>query len=249
MRIQRWIKATLQNTEPWCSPNGIDRGERWFDVIARELRDSTIGIICLTKANRQRPWILWEAGAIAASTETPLLCTVLIDLDPRDIAQPLGSFNHTNISGNTEAQKSDLFKLVCTLNSKLKEPLRDEPLQDSFEAHLPLLLKDIESMKAELYEDEKVDDALTSTGRSDKEVLDEILETVRRVEKQNKVSGRGGQPIGPKGIRAHIDPQNDLFDEFTTVLSPTVAQDMATLEAEMAAITNRIRKGEAPTDQ
>ena len=40
-------------------------GARWNDQVAVELERTNFGIICLTKANQERPWVLFEAGALA----------------------------------------------------------------------------------------------------------------------------------------------------------------------------------------
>jgi hypothetical protein len=56
--LKGWIKAVLQATEPWISANDIDGGSVWFSKITEQLKDSQVGIICLTPENLNEPWIL-----------------------------------------------------------------------------------------------------------------------------------------------------------------------------------------------
>jgi tetratricopeptide (TPR) repeat protein len=43
---------------------GIKPGEEWFRWIVERVRESDIAVILLTPASTQKPWVLWEAGAV-----------------------------------------------------------------------------------------------------------------------------------------------------------------------------------------
>jgi hypothetical protein len=53
---------------------GIKPGEEWFRWIVERVRSADIAVILLTPASTQKPWVLWEAGAVygagIASAET-----------------------------------------------------------------------------------------------------------------------------------------------------------------------------------
>ncbi len=53
---------------------GIKPGEEWFRWIVERVRTADIAVILLTPASTQKPWVLWEAGAVygagIASAET-----------------------------------------------------------------------------------------------------------------------------------------------------------------------------------
>jgi len=43
---------------------GIKPGEEWFRWIVERVRSADIAVILLTPASTQKPWVLWEAGAV-----------------------------------------------------------------------------------------------------------------------------------------------------------------------------------------
>src|ERR1043165_153842 len=87
--LRDWIKCVLQATRPWISTRDIDRGSLWFSEINDQLKDTSVGIICLTQENKNRPWILFEAGALAKGLSSNRVCTLLIDLKSADLEDPL----------------------------------------------------------------------------------------------------------------------------------------------------------------
>ena len=46
---------------------GIPPGQNWITWITEQVRNSTVALVLLTPASIQRPWVLWEAGAVAGS--------------------------------------------------------------------------------------------------------------------------------------------------------------------------------------
>ncbi|MDD0973841.1 hypothetical protein [Pseudomonas fontis] len=131
--LSDWIKCVLQASEPWISTRHIDRGSLWFTEINEKLRDISVGIVCLTQENKDKPWILFESGALAKGLSTNRVCTFLVDLQPHDLTDPLAQFNHT-VPG-----KSGVWELVRTLNSCLVEKSLDERvLEKAFEVYWPI---------------------------------------------------------------------------------------------------------------
>jgi len=63
--LDDWIQCVIQAVNPWMSSKDIDRGALWFTEITDQLANTSIGIVCLTKENRNKPWILFESGALA----------------------------------------------------------------------------------------------------------------------------------------------------------------------------------------
>nr|SPS05746.1 putative toll-Interleukin receptor [Candidatus Nitrotoga fabula] len=111
--ISDWLCCVIQAAKPWISTRDLDRGSFWFGEINNQLKDTSVGIICLTQENKNRPWILFEAGALAKGLSTSRVCTFLIDLEPRDIEDPLAQFNHTF------PNQESVLALVRTLNDAL----------------------------------------------------------------------------------------------------------------------------------
>src|SRR5689334_7727654 len=103
--LREWLPLVLQGVELWLSRNDLDKGARWSLEIAKELEGTKVGIICLTTENKEKPWILFEAGAISKTMETAFVCPYLLDIQPSDVQPPLGQFQATR------AQKEDTRKL------------------------------------------------------------------------------------------------------------------------------------------
>jgi len=93
--LRKWLPGVLQFVKPYFTPNDIDKGTRWSSEIAGELENSDVGIICLTKDNIERPWILFEAGALSKKINKSNVCTLLFNLEPTDLSGPLASFQST----------------------------------------------------------------------------------------------------------------------------------------------------------
>ena len=62
--LDEWINCVIQAVDPYLSLN-IDKGDVWLSSINDSLADTSVGIICLTKENLNKPWVLFEAGALA----------------------------------------------------------------------------------------------------------------------------------------------------------------------------------------
>ena len=128
--LDEWLQCVIQAVEPWMSSKDIDRGTLWFSEISDQLQNTSIGIICLTKDNLEKPWILFEAGALAKGLKNTRVCTFLIDLEPNDVGTPLSQFNHTL------PNKAGLWALVRTLNNALQDKgLKEKTLEQVFETY------------------------------------------------------------------------------------------------------------------
>lgn len=166
--LSDWIKCVIQATRPWISTRDIDRGALWFSEIGDALKDTTVGIVCLTQENKNKPWILFETGALAKGLSSSRVCTFLIDLTPSDLEDPLAQFNHTL------PNKDGMWQLVRTLNSGLGDGGLDERILEQvfgtywaqFEERFAQLLKSVPS-------------AGKPEKRSDDSLLAEILDNTR----------------------------------------------------------------------
>lgn len=54
--LRDWLPSVIQSLTPYVSSEDIDKGARWSTDIAKELEDSTFGILCVTKDNLEAPW-------------------------------------------------------------------------------------------------------------------------------------------------------------------------------------------------
>ena len=51
LALRDWLPSVIQSITPYVSSEDIDKGARWSTDIAKELEDSTFGILCVTKDN------------------------------------------------------------------------------------------------------------------------------------------------------------------------------------------------------
>lgn len=202
--INTWVKCVLQATDPWISTRNIDRGSIWFSEINERLKDVTVGIVCLTQENKNKPWILFEAGALAKGLFSSRVCTVLVDLVPSDLTDPLAQFNHTR------PDREGMYDLLCTLNSCLAEnALPLHVLEKAFGVYWPIFEKDFKHAVDSTPPEEVL------APRAAEDVLSEILENTRtlgrRVARLESVSS----PVvgSTKALESALRKQGSLAGE------------------------------------
>jgi hypothetical protein len=166
--VRLWLPGVLQFVKPYFTPNDIEKGTRWSTEIAIELESSNAGIICLTKDNVNKPWILFEAGALSKNFGKANVCTILFNLDNADLTGPLTSFQATKFD------KTDFRKLLTTINNTSSDSkLESAVLNDVFEMWWPKLeLKVKEILKTHVV-------STADNLRSEREILEEVLELTR----------------------------------------------------------------------
>jgi hypothetical protein len=113
--LRAWLPRVINAAEPWLSATDAQKGSRWAWELAAALKDSAVGVICVTTENLREPWILFEAGAISKSVEDTLVCPYLLDVDPPALPAPLGQFL------TTRANKQDTRALVAAINTRLAD--------------------------------------------------------------------------------------------------------------------------------
>ena len=174
--LRDWIKIVVQATEPFISTRDIDRGAIWFASISGELKETSIGIVCLTNENKNEPWILFEAGALAEGLSSARVCTLLIDLQPTDVQDPLAQFNHTL------PQRESMWELIKTINNRLPEnKLGDALLKIVFENNFPIFESQFNVVLA------KRSGSSKPKVREDRDLLVEILETTRAIHSRMRI--------------------------------------------------------------
>ena len=171
--LDNWIQCVIQAVNPWMSSKDIDRGALWFTEITDQLANTSIGVVCLTKENKNKPWILFEAGALAKGLTSNRVCTFLIDLLATDLENPLAQFNHTF------PNKESVWELVRTINLSLKEDaLKESVLAKVFETYWPQFEKEFKEIISSTPETEVI------VKRKDNDIMLDVLTTVRMLDKR-----------------------------------------------------------------
>ncbi len=209
--ITNWLKCVIQASDPWISTRDIDRGALWFSEINNNLKDVSIGIVCLTQENKNKPWILFETGALAKGLTTNRVCTFLIDLNPEDLQDPLSQFNHT------VPTKESIWELVKTINRCLDDnSLNRDTLQQVFDTYWPQFENDFAAL---LKDCPQIENENTEP-RTEHELLAEILTNTRRLSKRmNKIelSTKNNEKQFPA---TSINPTNAALEMLTLGLYP-----------------------------
>lgn len=167
-----WLPSVIQSLVPYVSSEDIDKGARWSTDIAKELEDSTFGILCVTKDNVNAPWLTFEAGALSKTMDKAFVCPFLFDIKRSEVDGPILQFQSTIL------EKDDIQKLVRTLNKACaNDCLPDERLDKAFEVWYPTLESELEKVKAVGESSAKEYDG--SDGKKKAQILEEILELTR----------------------------------------------------------------------
>lgn len=168
--LYSWLPSVLQFAEPYFSPEDIEKGKKWSSDVSSALSDTDFGIICLTKDNIDKPWILFEAGALSKNISKANVCTLLVDLQPADVSGPLAQFQHTTVS------ETDIKKMMSAINtSNAGRLLGVETFNSVFTKWWPELLDRVNEINSEVIVDKE-------DSRSDRSILEEVLITVRRID-------------------------------------------------------------------
>jgi hypothetical protein len=168
LALSDWLPKVIQAVKPFVSSEDIAKGARWSLVLAKELQASSFGIICITKENSESAWINFEAGALSREIETSLVTPFLFNLREAEIQGPLKQFQVvTN-------EKSEILKLVTSINNKLGENLLEEAnLKAAFEMWWSELNKKLDGIQQE------VGKTPARQTRTTPEMVEELLELAR----------------------------------------------------------------------
>jgi hypothetical protein len=172
MLLRDELPVVINAVKPFVSSEDIAKGSPWFQNVAGELENSAFGVVCLTEANLNNKWILFEAGALAGKLSKKRVAPLLLDLSPEEVEPPLGQLQLTSL-GN----KEDFFKLLLVINNELGEhALQESTLKRSFEIWWEHFNKKVqESLRALPKTTSK------TVERSDSEILREILSLTRSI--------------------------------------------------------------------
>lgn len=173
--LKDWIPDVLQGVETWISTDDIEKGSLWFGDISKQLADTGIGILCLTRENISAPWVLFEAGALSKGLSANRVCPLLVNLNHSDLKPPLSQFN------GTLPKKDDMLRLIQTINAQGREKaLSPERVQKSFDQWW----REFESKFSKVLAGYKP--AKEVHRRPAEEMIEEILEIARSLQKASQ---------------------------------------------------------------
>ena len=126
--LHDWLRNVLPFVDPWMSSEDIPKGSRWAAEIGESLEECDYCIVCLTREAARQPWVNFEAGAISRAVEHSHVSPLLLDVTPRDLGDlPLTMFQCTTFN------KSDVHKLLQSINCAHDSPVEESKLESDFE--------------------------------------------------------------------------------------------------------------------
>ncbi len=230
--LHDWLPKVMQNLKCFVSSQDIEAGAAWMRTLFTQLEQCNVGLICLTQASIKKPWILFEAGAVAKKFEESRVCPLLIDLQQSDVRDPLAAFICK------KATNADMLAVVEMINrSRGENALSKEDLEDSFSNRWPAFEKRFTEIMKERDEDSSDSPAAKATDP----LLEELLTLTRQIATQV------AKPA--TGERARTDAR------FTAQHNPAVNEMINLLRAEVrkrrpliAGWFNTITRGEIDGD-
>lgn len=228
--LRTWLPSVLQHVEPYFSPDDIEKGTKWDKEISQKLEETQVGIICLTRENIERPWILFEAGALSKNIEQSNVCPILLDLGKTDITGPLTRFQAT------ELNQKDFKRLVRTINKASKDsPLDPGILDNVFDKWWPDLSRRVEEIRSRSSKD------LTDGGpfRNDRELLEEVLELVR-AGNMSRINDFRQNEQGAESLRQIVQTLHRLWSLFEGVHEEEIRGDFNSLKEPIRVLAGMV---------
>src|SRR5262245_9994517 len=173
--IRWWLPNVLQSANPYFSPADIDKGARWSDEISKELGQSSICVIAMTRECLNSPWIMFEAGAISRVVGETRVCPIVFGIDKTDLVGPLSSFQATAVN------ETELRQLLTTINNAAKEaPLPEQTLDAAFEVWWPRLQEKVEAISS------TAQPPNPAPSRSERDLLEEMVSNTRTLVREQR---------------------------------------------------------------
>jgi hypothetical protein len=175
--IREWLPRVLQAAKPYFTPADIEKGAKWDNEISKELEQSDICIITLTRESLNSQWIMFEAGAISRRIERARVCPIVFNIEKTDIQGPLSRFQATAFN------EDEIRQLLTTINKAANEAaLTERDLDAVFEKWWPDLEREVATIFANAQQPHPGRQI-----RTEKELLEENLATTRALLEQQQV--------------------------------------------------------------
>lgn len=226
LALRDWLPNVIQTVSCFVSSDDIGPGEVWYNQLTSALEESTCGILCLTKEGVEKPWVLFEAGAMATKFERAKVIPLLIGIAPSDVQFPIAALQCKTLG------KEGMWDVLRCINSApLKTPLTEHVLRNSFEKWWPDLDNKIKAMQ-ELPKMHR-----TAPRRSQDEKIDEILGIVRSLQKDDAA-------LDPTWIEKEATPPPPFPDIYLKVIEQVrKRRPLITAWVQAAVYVSRGRDG------
>lgn len=139
--LKKWISRIIQTATCYVSSVDIRAGEVWLSNLLKNLADSKCGVVCLTQDSLNKPWIIFEAGALVVKFEKSRVIPLLIGIEKDYILSPL------NILQCKLANRDGLWDIIkCVNDSSDLFIVPEETLRDAFDTNWPRFEKELHAI-------------------------------------------------------------------------------------------------------
>lgn len=131
--LVKWLPEVIPDVKPWMSDRNIV-DTVWFNEIVTAINEAKAGIVCLTRENFDRPWILFEAGGLMVNCDKTAVFNLLLDVK----AEELDGLNYPLFPCELYSfQKERVLSILKALNemSDPSQRLKPEEVKKRFETH------------------------------------------------------------------------------------------------------------------
>jgi hypothetical protein len=221
--LHEWLPETVQYVEPWMSHEDIQAGARWSPEISDQLSQTKFGIICLTPENQHKPWLVFEAGALAKSVDDAYVVPYLIDMDKSQVEGPLAQFQAVSLD------EKGTLGLVQSINRVPDKDaaLQKERLERVFNRGWPELKRVFEKLPDA--------DAPIQKPRETDEILREVLELVRDISRTVKRSSPGRRTMAELSVLSEPEQRLELARERQRQELEAAQADLEAAQADLEA--------------
>ena len=138
-----WIPFVIQAVETYVPPEDIRKGTRWANEVAKELNQSSFGILCVVPGNTGAPWLNFEAGVLSKSLDVSNVIPLLIDVETSELDNgPLAQLP------SAVFEKHGMYQILERINEKTEQGrLSEDRLRDTFDIWWPKLKLDVGAIR------------------------------------------------------------------------------------------------------
>ena len=196
--LRQWLPLVVQHVRPWMSDEEIGSGTRWNDRVATALNETDFGIVCVTRSNQHQPWLMFEAGALAKRLETAAVVPICVDIAPAEVTGPLEAFQGRCLD------EDGMRRLVHDISRTREEPLGADQVDKLFDR----LWLDLKAVVDKAWDQVR---AAATPRRSPQDMLEELVERVRRLERNQplpliRVAPGDSVTVGERRDNQRADP-------------------------------------------
>lgn len=174
--LRDWLPTVVPAAQPWISSEDIEKGTHWSSELAKQLEQTSYGILCVTPGNQNSPWLNFEAGALSKSLDGARVSPFLLGVELSELPSTLSQFQATLY------EKEDLLRLARAVNKACTpNDIEELRLQSGFDVCWPGLVSSFHEILRELQAE--TDEAIASLAASDMS-LEESQSELRRDEIQ-----------------------------------------------------------------